>query len=53
MNYKDEIALRLEDGIKDGNTIKEWVVDFCEAHFSAEYTDLLLAHILQSDFNTH
>lgn len=48
--YKREVALKLEDGIKNGENINEWVIAFCNTHFSKEYTQLLIDHIMENEY---
>ena len=49
-DYKREVALKLEDGIKNGENINECVIAFCNTHFSKEYTQLLIDHIMENEY---
>ena len=43
-------ALKLDEGIKNGENINEWVIAFCNTHFSKEYTQLLIEHIMENEY---
>ena len=44
------VVLNLEKGIKDDECINDWVIEFCKAHFSKEYTNILLDHIQETNY---
>ena len=44
------VVFNLEKGIKNDDLINEWVIEFCNAHFSKDYTNILLEHLLDPNY---